>query len=203
MRFITLSRLFALALVASLAACQSTPEQDDTAETEQQQQQQEQEQDDTARAEPTEPSEPADARDDEQQEKETTRSLTADNFHNHPSNYDGSTDTRKIYFAFDKSTVPTAAFGALKAHARHLKANSNARVRLAGHTDERGTREYNVALGERRAKAVEKYLRLQGVSSDQMETVSYGEEKPARRGSSEMDYAHNRRVEIEYRAGRP
>lgn len=201
MRSITLNRLFALALVATLAACQSTPEQEDTAETEQQDQQEQQEQQDTAESEPTEPSEPAEATDDE--EEESTREMTADNFHNHPSNYDDSTDTRKVYFAFDKSTVPSAAFGALKAHARHLKNNGDARVRLAGHTDERGTREYNVALGERRAKAVQKYLRLQGVSSDQMETVSYGEEKPARRGSSDMDYAHNRRVEIEYRAGRP
>jgi peptidoglycan-associated lipoprotein len=201
MRSINLNRLFALALVASLAACQSTPEQEDTAETEQQDQQEQQEQQQTAEPEPTEPSEPAEAMEDE--EEETTRPVTADNFHNHPSNYDASTDTRTIHFAFDKSTVPSAAFGALKAHARHLKSNSNARVRLAGHTDERGTREYNVALGERRAKAVQKYLRLQGVSSDQLETVSYGEEKPARRGSSDMDYAHNRRVEIEYRAGRP
>lgn len=200
MRSITLNRLFALALVASLAACQSTPEQEDTADTEQQEQQEQQdqqEQEETAEPEPTEPSESADAKDEDEEE------VTGDNFHNHPSNYDDSTDTRKVYFAFDKSTVPSAAFGALKAHARHLKSNDDARVRLAGHTDERGTREYNVALGERRAKAVQKYLRLQGVSSDQMETVSYGEEKPAREGTSDMDYAHNRRVEIEYRAGRP
>lgn len=199
MRLITLSRLFALALVASLAACQSTPEQEDTAETEQEQQEQQEEQE-AAEPEPAEPSESADATEDEE---ETTRRVTGDNFHNHPSNYEASTDTRKVYFAFDKSTVPSAAFGALKAHASHLKSNGDARVRLAGHTDERGTREYNVALGERRAKAVQKYLRLQGVSSDQMETVSYGEEKPARRGTSDLDYAHNRRVEIEYRAGRP
>lgn len=201
MRSNTLNRLLALALVASLAACQSTPEQEDTAETEQQQDQQEQQdQQDAAESEPAETSEPARP---SSQEQESTRKVTADNFHNHPSNYGNSTDTRTIHFAFDKSTVPSAAFEALKAHARHLQSNSDARVRLAGHTDERGTREYNVALGERRAEAVHKYLRLQGVSPDQMETVSYGEEKPARDGSSDMDYAHNRRVEIEYRAGRP
>ncbi len=202
MRSIILNRLLALALVASLAACQSTPEQEDTAETEQQQDQQEQQQQqDTAESEPAEASEPAQATSDE--EEETTRKVTADNFHNHPSNYADSTDTRTVHFAFDKSTVPSAAFGALKAHARYLKSNSNARVRLGGHTDERGTREYNVALGERRAQAVQKYLRLQGASSEQMETVSYGEEKPARSGSSDMDYAQNRRVEVEYRSGRP
>lgn len=200
MRVITLSRLFALALIASLAACQSTPEQEDTAETEQQEEQQEQQEEKTAEAEKAEDKEAAEA---ESEQEESQRKLTADNFHNHSSNYEASTDTRKVYFAFDKSTVPSASFGALKAHASHLKNNGNARVRLAGHTDERGTREYNVALGERRAKAVQKYLRLQGVSEDQMETVSYGEEKPARSGTSDMDYAHNRRVEIEYRAGRP
>jgi peptidoglycan-associated lipoprotein len=200
MRSITLNRLFALALVTSLAACQSTPEQEDTAETEQQQQEQ-QEQQDTAQTEPAEPAEPQEPM--QEEEKETTKPVTADNFHNHPSKYDGSTDTRKIYFAFDKSTVPSAAFETLRAHARHLKSNSNATLRLAGHADERGTREYNVALGERRAKAVAKFLRLQGVSSDQLETVSYGEEKPARSGSTEMAYAHNRRTVLEYQSGRP
>lgn len=193
MRSITLNRLFALMLVASLAACQSTPEEEDTSETEQDTQPQQEE---TAESEPAEPAEPA-------QPTETRRPVTADNFHNHPSNYDDTTDTRTIYFAFDKSTVPSAAFGALRAHAQHLKQNSDAKVRLGGHTDERGTREYNVALGERRAQAVEKFLRLQGVSSGQIETVSYGEEKPAESGSNEMAWAKNRRVEIEYRAGRP
>ena len=122
--------------------------------------------------------------------------LTADNFYNHPSNYDGTTDTRVIYFAFDSNTVPAAAFETLRAHATYLKNNSNAKVRLEGHADERGTREYNVALSERRSQAVEKFLRVQGVSSSQIEVVSYGEEKPAAMGSSEEAMAQNRRVEL-------
>ena len=76
-------------------------------------------------------------------------------------------------------------------------------MRLEGHADERGTREYNVALSERRSQAVEKFLRVQGVSSSQIDVVSYGEEKPAASGHSEMDWAKNRRVEINYTAGTP
>lgn len=193
MRSITLNRLFALMLAATLAACQSTPQEDDTAATEQQTQP---EPEQTAETEPAEPAEP-------QEPKETAMPLTADNFHNHPSNYDGTTSSRTIYFAFDQSNVPSASFETLRAHARYLKNNSNARVRLAGHADERGTREYNVALSERRAQAVEKFLRLQGVPASQLSTVAYGEEKPAAMGSSMMAYAKNRRVEIEYQSGRP
>lgn len=129
--------------------------------------------------------------------------LTAEGFHNHPSHYDGTTDTRIIYFAFDRSEVPAAAFDSLRAHAKHLRGSNNAKVRLEGHTDERGTREYNVALAERRSKAVEQFLRVQGVSSSQLQTVSYGEEKPQAKGSDEMSWAKNRRVELNYTAGRP
>lgn len=129
--------------------------------------------------------------------------LTAADFHNHPSHYDGTTDTRIIYFAFDRSEVPAAAFDSLRAHADHLRGSSNAVVRLEGHTDERGTREYNIALAERRSKAVEQFLRVQGVSSSQLVTVSYGEEKPQALGSDEMSWAKNRRVELNYTSGRP
>ena len=85
-------------------------------------------------------------------------------------------------------TVPPAA-------AKDLKGNG-ARVVLEGHADERGTREYNMALGERRAKAVQRYLVLQGVSPAQLELVSYGEERPVAMGSSEESWAQNRRVEL-------
>ncbi|KGD65275.1 peptidogycan-associated lipoprotein [Alcanivorax nanhaiticus] len=185
-----LNPLFALMLAAVLAACSSTPTEEDTSAT-----------DTTAPAEtgpvtPVEPTTPA---------KPDTSSIpmTADNFYNHPSNYDGTTNTKVIYFAFDSNTVPAAAFETLRAHATHLKNNANAKVRLEGHADERGTREYNVALSERRSKAVEKFLRVQGVSASQIEVVSYGEEKPAAFGHSEMDWAKNRRVELNYTAGRP
>ncbi|MEY1662406.1 peptidoglycan-associated lipoprotein Pal [Isoalcanivorax beigongshangi] len=129
--------------------------------------------------------------------------LTADNFHNHPSHYTGTTDSRIIYFAFDRSDVPAAAFDTLRAHANYLKGNRSAQVRLEGHTDERGTREYNVALSERRSKAVEQFLRVQGVASAQITTVAYGKEKPAARGSDDLSMAKNRRVELNYTSGRP
>ncbi|MNE20426.1 Outer membrane protein P6 precursor [compost metagenome] len=84
---------------------------------------------------------------------------------------------------------------ALDVHAKDLKGNG-ARVVLEGNTDERGTREYNMALGERRAKAVQRYLVLQGVSPAQLELVSYGEERPVATGNDEQSWAQNRRVEL-------
>ena len=84
------------------------------------------------------------------------------------------------------------------AHARYLRANPNARVVLHGHTDERGTREYNMALGERRAGAVQRFLNIQGVSPSQMSVVSYGEERPAVSGQNESAYSQNRRVVFNY-----
>ena len=134
-----LNPLFAIVLAAALAACSSTPTEDDTSATDNMSQQT-----DTSPVTPVEPSEPV---------KPDTSSipLTADNFYNHPSNYDGTTDSRVIYFAFDSNTVPAAAFETLRAHATYLKNNANAKIRLEGHADERGTRVYNVALSERRS----------------------------------------------------
>ncbi len=86
----------------------------------------------------------------------------------------------------------------INAHAKHLAAFGAARVRLEGHTDERGSREYNIALGERRAQAVRRALLLQGAADSQLTTVSYGEERPAAEGSDEAAYEKNRRVEIVY-----
>lgn len=129
--------------------------------------------------------------------------LTAEGYHEHASLYDGTLSTRTVYFAFDRSDVPAAAITSLRAHADYLKRNPSARIRLEGHTDERGTREYNVALGERRSQSVERFLRVAGVSASQIETVSYGEEKPAAFGQDEMSWAKNRRVVINYLAGRP
>ncbi|BAN50151.1 peptidoglycan-associated lipoprotein Pal [Metapseudomonas resinovorans] len=100
-----------------------------------------------------------------------------------------------FYFEFDSSDLKPEAMRALDVHARDLKANGN-RVVLEGHTDERGTREYNMALGERRAKAVQRYLVLQGVSPAQLELVSYGEERPVATGNDEQSWAQNRRVEL-------
>ncbi len=100
-----------------------------------------------------------------------------------------------FYFEFDKSVLNADAREALTAHAAQLTASPR-EIRLEGHADETGTREYNMALGERRAKSVRDYLVLQGVSAGLIETVSYGEEYPAVVGSNESSYAQNRRVEL-------
>lgn len=101
-----------------------------------------------------------------------------------------------FYFDFDKAVVKSQGFADLEKHAQYLATNPTAQVVLEGHADERGTREYNMALGERRAKSVRDFLVLQGVDSVSIETVSYGEEYPAEVGSSESSYAKNRRVEL-------
>lgn len=101
-----------------------------------------------------------------------------------------------FYFEFDRSDLSAEARAALVHHANYLKSNPSARYRLEGHADERGTREYNLALGERRAQAVERYLQVQGVSSNQLETISYGEESPVDTRTTEAAYALNRRVEV-------
>jgi len=100
-----------------------------------------------------------------------------------------------FYFAYDSSDLQPEAMRALDVHARDLKGNGQ-RVVLAGNTDERGTREYNMALGERRAQAVQRYLVLQGVSPAQLEAVSYGEERPLALGNDDQSWAQNRRVEM-------
>ena len=103
-----------------------------------------------------------------------------------------------IYFAFDSAEVRPQDQDLVASHALQLSQNSNYRVRLEGHTDERGSREYNIGLGERRSQAVRQILMIQGVRASQVSTVSFGEERPAAFGSSESDYAQNRRVEIAY-----
>ncbi len=100
-----------------------------------------------------------------------------------------------VYFDFDKSTLRADSRRILDAHIAVLKTN-NEDVRLEGHTDERGTREYNMALGERRAKAVADYMSVNGVASYRIESVSYGEERPVAMGSGESSWQQNRRVEI-------
>lgn len=111
---------------------------------------------------------------------------------------DSPLSTRTIYFEFDSSRIQSRFNDALAAHARYLDDHPDIRLRLEGHTDERGTREYNVALGERRAEAVEKALVLGGAEPHQLTTLSFGEERPATLGSTEEAYAENRRVELIY-----
>ncbi len=102
-----------------------------------------------------------------------------------------------FYFEFDESILSSEARAALTVHAEVVR-NEGRSVRLEGHGDERGSREYNMALGERRANAARDYLVLQGVSSSSIETVSYGEERPASVGSNESAWSQNRRVELKY-----
>jgi peptidoglycan-associated lipoprotein len=101
-----------------------------------------------------------------------------------------------IYFDFDSSEIRAEYTAVLADRARALTRNASVRLRLEGHTDERGSREYNIGLGERRAQAVRRALLLQGVGEAQVPTVSYGEERAAVAGSSEDAYAKNRRVEL-------
>lgn len=102
-----------------------------------------------------------------------------------------------VYFGFDQSTLTPESRALLLAHAERLKGRT-ASVRLEGHADERGSREYNMALGERRANSVRDFLVVQGVSASNLEVVSYGEERPAVSGSGEANWSLNRRVEIKY-----
>ena len=104
-----------------------------------------------------------------------------------------------IYFDYDSYIVKPEFQAVIEAHAQYLKANQRARVSLEGHTDERGSREYNLALGQKRADAVRQSLTLLGVSAAQIESVSFGEEKPAVAGSDEAAYAKNRRAEFFYK----
>lgn len=103
---------------------------------------------------------------------------------------------RVFYFDFDVAEFRQSDRDTLTYHARDLANNRNKRVRLEGHADERGTREYNLALGERRANNILNFLIVNGASRNQIEVVSYGEERPADRGSSDAAYQRNRRVEI-------
>ncbi len=107
---------------------------------------------------------------------------------------------RTVYFMLDSSEVMPDFVPVIAAHAQYLIANPVQRITLEGHGDERGSREYNIALGEQRAKSVAGMMKVQGVSEGQFEIVSYGEEKPAAYGSDEEAWEKNRRVVIVYQA---
>jgi peptidoglycan-associated lipoprotein len=107
--------------------------------------------------------------------------------------------SRIVYFDYDSFVVKPEFQSVLETNARILNANRQRRVQLEGHTDERGGREYNLALGQKRAEAVKRALSLLGVTDAQLEAVSFGEEKPAVQGGDESALARNRRVEITYR----
>ena len=116
-----------------------------------------------------------------------------------PGQGDGPLSRLVIYFDFDRSEIRSDFNDMLRAHGAYLAESGVQQVRLEGHADERGSREYNIGLGEQRSQAVRRVLMLQGASSDQLGTVSYGEERPAAFGSDDNSYSLNRRVELVYR----
>ena len=103
-----------------------------------------------------------------------------------------------VYFEYDSSEIKPEYDAVVTAHAAYLNRYKAAQVRLEGHTDERGSREYNITLGERRSQTVKRALMLQGVQEAQIATVSFGEERPAAAGTDETAWSKNRRVEIVY-----
>ncbi len=110
----------------------------------------------------------------------------------------GALARKVIYFDFDKSEIKPEYADIVATAARNLTANPNMKMKLEGNTDERGTREYNIGLGERRAQAVRRALMLQGVAETQVTTVSFGAERPAVEGDDEAAWSKNRRVEVVY-----
>jgi peptidoglycan-associated lipoprotein len=107
-------------------------------------------------------------------------------------------DQTIIYFGYDRAELRPEFKDVLNAHAQFLQVNPDANMVLEGHCDERGTVEYNLALGERRADTVKRYLIVQGVNPSQLESVSFGEERPAMLGSTDSAWSKNRRTEIKY-----
>lgn len=193
MRATSVKALTALLLAAAVVGCASKKAADTGATT-------------TAPAQPaaTTPVETAPVRaNDAAVAQPVAETIGWEGFENNPANYSGTTDTKVIYFAFDRDDIPTAAYATLKAHAEYLKANPKVNMTVGGHADERGTPEYNVALSERRAKAVKKFLRMNGANGEQVRVVAYGEEKPAELGHDELSWAKNRRAVIHYGEDRP
>lgn len=111
---------------------------------------------------------------------------------------EGDLASRTIYFEYDSAKLTSESIAILETHGNFIAGNGEVRVRLEGHADERGSREYNIALGDRRAQSVRRVLLFQGASTDQVETVSYGEENPAVSGHDEDAWSKNRRVELIY-----
>jgi peptidoglycan-associated lipoprotein len=124
-------------------------------------------------------------------------------FQGESESYTTQAPHNQIYlFDYDSSNLASKYMPSIHAQAEYLKGHPGAKVLLAGHTDERGSREYNIALGEHRAKKVAHILRMAGVASSQIRVVSYGKERPAYTGNNQESYRQNRRVEFTYEATR-
>ena len=120
---------------------------------------------------------------------------------NAPTGYNGPAELKNnntIYFGYNSENIQQQYLGVMQSHAQYLKKNPDARVIIEGHTDERGTPEYNIALGERRARSVARYMQNLGVDVNQLSIVSYGEEKPAVDGHNEGAWSKNRRAVLNY-----
>jgi len=170
--------LLALVITVTISACKTTePEPEDTT--------------DTPDAAPV------------VEEEATTSAAPDPHDYTDARNFDNSESLlskRVIYFDFDKSGVKSEYRAIVSAHAAYVSANGSARVTLESHADERGTREYNLGLGERRGNAISGLLSAAGAMGSQLDTVSYGEERPVCRVSDETCWWQNRRVEIVYTA---
>ncbi len=169
--------MLALAIAVAISACKTTEPEPDEATT------------DTKDTEPT--------------EEVTTSAAPDPHDYTDARNFDNTSSLlskRVIYFDYDKSDVKSEYRAIVSAHATYAAAHSSARVTLEGHADERGTREYNLGLGERRGNAISGMLSAGGASGGQLDVVSYGEERPVCRDSDEDCWWQNRRVEIIYTA---
>jgi peptidoglycan-associated lipoprotein len=174
---IALRMLLALTVAFAVAACKTTPEPEDTTST------------DTTDSRPTQPV--------------VTEAAPDPRDYTDPRNFENTESLlskRVIYFDFDKSDIKAEYRSIVAAHAAYLASSSSARVTLEGHADERGTREYNLGLGERRGNSVTGLLSAGGARGGQLDVVSYGEERPVCRVSDEDCWWQNRRVEIVYTA---
>lgn len=168
-----------------LVACKSTPMKDKPAGVEDKS--------------PTAVTKPADSGADTSGVKEVVVDSNANNAGNNPlKDPNNILSKRNIYFDFDSDAVKAEYRPIIEAHAKYLLAHADAKMVVQGNTDERGTREYNLSLGQRRSVAVKKALNLLGVQDKQIETVSYGEEKAAVNCADEDCYQKNRRADIVY-----
>ena len=170
------------ALLALIAGCSSTPEKSETPAEEQ-------------KAAPAATSSGATT------SGTTTSGITGTatglpTLHKDPTNI--LAKQRSVYFDYDQFVIKDEFRPMLEAHAKYLAANKGLKITIQGNTDERGTREYNIALGQKRADTVKKTLLILGVSETQIETVSFGKEKPRREGHDETSWAENRRADIVY-----
>lgn len=174
--------LIGVAVASLLAACASTPDEQEGAKVEER----------LPAAQPAQPAKPAGPG---TATKPIDTGRVAGDPLKDPANI---LSKRSVYFDYDSSLIKDEFKPVVAAHAKYLSQNRSRRVRVEGNTDERGSREYNLALGQRRADAVKQMMQLLGASGDQIETLSFGEEKPKSSGHDEAAWTENRRADIRY-----